>query len=103
MRILVVGAGGVGSAVAPIAARRDFFESIFERVSRPPTSRRSTLSASSLRSNACQPCRAGESARSILWTPWSDPSAAGNVNLESSVVAFPGWNHSVMPATERMC
>ena len=26
MRILVVGAGGVGSAVAPIAARRDFFE-----------------------------------------------------------------------------
>jgi saccharopine dehydrogenase (NAD+, L-lysine forming) len=28
MRILVVGAGGVGSAVAPIAARRDFFEHI---------------------------------------------------------------------------
>jgi saccharopine dehydrogenase (NAD+, L-lysine forming) len=28
MRILVVGAGGVGSAVAPIAARRDFFESM---------------------------------------------------------------------------
>lgn len=28
MRILVVGAGGVGSAVAPIAARRSFFESI---------------------------------------------------------------------------
>ena len=28
MRILVVGAGGVGSAVAPIAARRDFFEQI---------------------------------------------------------------------------
>ena len=28
MRILVVGAGGVGSAVAPIAARRDFFESL---------------------------------------------------------------------------
>ncbi len=26
MRILVIGAGGVGSAVAPIAARRDFFE-----------------------------------------------------------------------------
>lgn len=26
MRILVVGAGGVGSAVAPIAARRDFFD-----------------------------------------------------------------------------
>jgi saccharopine dehydrogenase-like NADP-dependent oxidoreductase len=26
MRILVVGAGGVGSAVAPIAARREFFE-----------------------------------------------------------------------------
>src|SRR4051794_38186412 len=26
MRILVVGAGGVGSAVVPIAARRDFFE-----------------------------------------------------------------------------
>lgn len=26
MRILVVGAGGVGSAVAPIAAKRDFFE-----------------------------------------------------------------------------
>ena len=26
MRALVVGAGGVGSAVAPIAARRDFFE-----------------------------------------------------------------------------
>ena len=26
MRILVVGAGGVGSAVAPIAARRGFFE-----------------------------------------------------------------------------
>jgi saccharopine dehydrogenase-like NADP-dependent oxidoreductase len=26
MRILVVGAGGVGSAVAPIAARRSFFE-----------------------------------------------------------------------------
>ncbi|WP_285776196.1 saccharopine dehydrogenase C-terminal domain-containing protein [Microtetraspora sp. NBRC 13810] len=28
MRILLVGAGGVGSAVLPIAARRDFFESI---------------------------------------------------------------------------
>jgi saccharopine dehydrogenase-like NADP-dependent oxidoreductase len=28
MRILVVGAGGVGSAFAPIAARRDFFERI---------------------------------------------------------------------------
>ncbi|HEY6961441.1 MAG TPA: saccharopine dehydrogenase C-terminal domain-containing protein [Gaiellaceae bacterium] len=28
MRILVVGTGGVGSAVAPIAARRDFFERI---------------------------------------------------------------------------
>jgi saccharopine dehydrogenase-like NADP-dependent oxidoreductase len=28
MRILVVGSGGVGSAIAPIAARRDFFESI---------------------------------------------------------------------------
>jgi saccharopine dehydrogenase-like NADP-dependent oxidoreductase len=28
MRILVVGAGGVGSAVAPIAARRSFFEHI---------------------------------------------------------------------------
>jgi saccharopine dehydrogenase (NAD+, L-lysine-forming) len=26
MRILVIGAGGVGSAVAPIAARRSFFE-----------------------------------------------------------------------------
>ena len=26
MRVLVVGSGGVGSAVAPIAARRDFFE-----------------------------------------------------------------------------
>ena len=28
MRILVVGAGGVGSAFAPIAARRDFYEHI---------------------------------------------------------------------------
>jgi saccharopine dehydrogenase-like NADP-dependent oxidoreductase len=28
VRILVIGSGGVGSAVAPIAARRDFFESI---------------------------------------------------------------------------
>jgi saccharopine dehydrogenase (NAD+, L-lysine forming) len=28
MRILVVGSGGVGSAFAPIAARRDFFESV---------------------------------------------------------------------------
>jgi saccharopine dehydrogenase-like NADP-dependent oxidoreductase len=28
MRVLVVGTGGVGSAVAPIAARRDFFEQI---------------------------------------------------------------------------
>src|ERR671919_625951 len=28
MRILIVGAGGVGSAVPPIAARRDFFETI---------------------------------------------------------------------------
>lgn len=28
MRILVVGAGGVGSAVAPIVARRDFFEHV---------------------------------------------------------------------------
>ena len=28
MRILVVGAGGVGSAVAPIAARRSFFEAM---------------------------------------------------------------------------
>ena len=26
MRILVIGAGGVGSAVVPIAVRRDFFE-----------------------------------------------------------------------------
>ena len=26
MRVLVIGAGGVGSAVVPIAARRDFFE-----------------------------------------------------------------------------
>ena len=28
MRILVIGAGGVGSAVVPIAARRDFFEHV---------------------------------------------------------------------------
>ena len=28
MKILVLGAGGVGSAFAPIAARRDFFEHI---------------------------------------------------------------------------
>ena len=28
MRILVVGSGGVGSAFAPIAARRDFYEHI---------------------------------------------------------------------------
>jgi saccharopine dehydrogenase-like NADP-dependent oxidoreductase len=28
MRVLVVGAGGVGSAVAAIAARRDFFEAM---------------------------------------------------------------------------
>jgi saccharopine dehydrogenase-like NADP-dependent oxidoreductase len=28
MRILVVGAGGVGSAVAAIARRRDFFETL---------------------------------------------------------------------------
>jgi saccharopine dehydrogenase-like NADP-dependent oxidoreductase len=28
MRILVVGAGGVGSAVATIAQRRDFFETL---------------------------------------------------------------------------
>lgn len=28
MRILVVGSGGVGSAVAPIAARRDFYEHV---------------------------------------------------------------------------
>ena len=28
MRILVIGAGGVGSAVVPIAARRAFFEQI---------------------------------------------------------------------------
>jgi saccharopine dehydrogenase-like NADP-dependent oxidoreductase len=28
MRILIVGAGGVGSAIAPIAARRDFFEHV---------------------------------------------------------------------------
>lgn len=28
MRILIIGAGGVGSAVLPIAARRDFFEQI---------------------------------------------------------------------------
>jgi saccharopine dehydrogenase-like NADP-dependent oxidoreductase len=28
MRILLIGAGGVGSAVVPIAARRDFFESM---------------------------------------------------------------------------
>ena len=28
MRILLVGAGGVGSAFAAIAARRDFFETI---------------------------------------------------------------------------
>jgi saccharopine dehydrogenase (NAD+, L-lysine forming) len=28
MRILVVGAGGVGSSVVPIAAKRDFFEAM---------------------------------------------------------------------------
>jgi saccharopine dehydrogenase-like NADP-dependent oxidoreductase len=28
MRILIVGAGGVGSSVVPIAARRDFFEGV---------------------------------------------------------------------------
>jgi saccharopine dehydrogenase (NAD+, L-lysine-forming) len=28
MRILLIGAGGVGSAVVPIAARRDFFEQV---------------------------------------------------------------------------
>ena len=28
MKILVVGAGGVGAAFAPIAAKRDFFEHI---------------------------------------------------------------------------
>ena len=28
MRILVIGAGGVGSAVVPIAVRRDFFEQV---------------------------------------------------------------------------
>jgi saccharopine dehydrogenase (NAD+, L-lysine forming) len=28
MRILVVGSGGVGSAFAPIAARRDFYEHV---------------------------------------------------------------------------
>ena len=28
MRILVVGAGGVGSAVVPIAARRSFYEQV---------------------------------------------------------------------------
>jgi len=28
MRILVIGCGGVGSALAPIAARRDFYEHI---------------------------------------------------------------------------
>jgi saccharopine dehydrogenase (NAD+, L-lysine forming) len=28
MRVLVIGAGGVGSAFAPIAARRDFFEHV---------------------------------------------------------------------------
>jgi len=28
MRILLIGAGGVGSAVVPIAARRAFFESM---------------------------------------------------------------------------
>ena len=28
MRVLVVGSGGVGSAFAPIAARRDFYEHI---------------------------------------------------------------------------
>ncbi|MCU1534357.1 MAG: ATP-binding protein, partial [Glaciihabitans sp.] len=28
MRILLVGAGGVGDAIAKIAARRDFFETI---------------------------------------------------------------------------
>src|ERR687898_178312 len=32
MRILVVGTGGVGSAVAPIAARRDFYETILNAV-----------------------------------------------------------------------
>lgn len=28
MRILVVGSGGVGAAFAPVAARRDFYETI---------------------------------------------------------------------------
>jgi saccharopine dehydrogenase-like NADP-dependent oxidoreductase len=35
MRILLVGAGGVGSAVLPIAARRDFFEHIVVADARP--------------------------------------------------------------------
>ena len=39
MRILVIGAGGVGSAVAPIAARRSFFEQHGHRRLRPGAGR----------------------------------------------------------------
>jgi saccharopine dehydrogenase-like NADP-dependent oxidoreductase len=40
MRILLIGAGGVGSAVVPIAARRDFFEQIIVADYDPARARR---------------------------------------------------------------
>ena len=58
VRVLVVGTGGVGSAVAPIAARRDFFERIvFADIDRASRSRSSSgsLTHASARPSSTRP------------------------------------------------
>ena len=51
MRVLLIGAGGVGSAVVPIAARRGFFESMvvadYDRAEPTGLSRKLTIRGSS--------------------------------------------------------
>ncbi|MFB9530021.1 saccharopine dehydrogenase family protein [Nonomuraea roseola] len=54
MRILLVGAGGVGSAVVPIAARRDFFEHIVVADSKQDRAAEAAAKAGDARFSAIQ-------------------------------------------------
>ncbi|MEU4547022.1 saccharopine dehydrogenase family protein [Nonomuraea dietziae] len=54
MRILLVGAGGVGSAVVPIAARRDFFEHIVVADSKQDRAAQAAAKAGDSRFSAIQ-------------------------------------------------